>query len=64
MEVCIKLENPNERELELISELSKIESEKKVEERAYMEDTLLSKLPNMFQELSKKEQERKEQEQK
>lgn len=48
MEVCIKLENPNERELELISELSKIESEKKVEERAYMEDTLLTRLPNMF----------------
>lgn len=64
MRVHIEIENPNEKEMELISELSKIESEKTMEEKRYMEDTLLSKLPNMFQELSKKEQERKEQEQK
>lgn len=57
MKIHIEIENPNERESELISELSKIESEKVMEERRYMEDTLLTKMPNMFRDLSKKEQE-------
>lgn len=57
MKIDIEIENPNERELELISELSKIEYEKMMEERRRMEDayTLLTKMPNMFRDLSKKE---------
>lgn len=55
MEVCFKILNPNERELELIGELSKIEVMKETEERRYMEDTLLTRMPEMFQNLMKKE---------
>lgn len=55
MELNIKIEDPTEREVELINELSKIESEKAMEERRYMEDTFLSKFSNMFQSMQKKE---------
>lgn len=59
MELNIKIENPTEREVELINELSRIESEKTMEERRYMEDTFLSKFSNMFQSMQKKEEENK-----
>lgn len=55
MEICIKIENPNEKELFLIGELSKIGYEKMISERKYMEDTLLTKMPEMYQNLMKKE---------
>ena len=56
MEMCIKLVNPTERELQLINELSQIEIEKGMEERRYMEDYLLTKLPDTYRDLMKKEQ--------
>ena len=56
MEMCIKLVNPTERELQLINELSQIEIEKEMEERRYMEDYLLTKLPDTYRDLMKKEQ--------
>lgn len=55
MEICIKMSNPTERELELIKELSKIESEKLKDEKKYMEDTLFRKMPSMYGDILKDE---------
>ncbi len=48
MEICIKIENPTEEELELIKDLSRIGSEKKNEERIQMKQLLFEEMPNMM----------------
>ncbi len=55
MKICIELIGPNEREMDLISELSKIESEKMKDEKKHMEDLLLTKLSGVYQDVFRRE---------
>ncbi len=55
MKICIELIDPNESEMDLISELSKIESEKMQDEKNHMEDLLLTKLPGVYQNVLRRE---------
>ena len=58
MEISIKIENPNESELELIGKLTKLEHEKQQElltqQRKFMEDALTVNLPDMYQKMCQK----------